>query len=219
MEAAIATPVFVALILGVVEGGLYMKDYLAVSSAVRAGARSASAAGSDRTADLYTVLNIGRESTGINRDQIEFVVIYKATGFGAGPTTESGPGTGCQAGQPKAGVCNVYRPEDFARAEAQVAEETLQAKAAAAGQPRSLDLSKVWFGCVETGPNAYRSPDRYWCPTTRKVANSDNNRQGPDYVGVWIKAKHPWVTGMFGDNQQMTDQSVIQIEPRREEAS
>ncbi len=215
MEAAIVTPIFLVLIMGVAEGGLYMKDYLAISSAVRAGARSASAAGNDRVADLYTVLNVARESAGINRNQIDYVVIYKATGYG-GSLADASPS--CLAGTPQAGVCNVYTPADFAKAEVQVKEERLQAQAVAAGQSRTLDLSKIWFGCQTAGPNAGKSPDRFWCPINRKIANSDNNRRGPDYVGVWIQAKHPWVTRLFGNNKVVSDQSVIQIEPRLEEA-
>ncbi|WP_421119308.1 TadE family protein [Aquihabitans daechungensis] len=36
VEAAFVTPVFFAMILGIFEAGLYMKDYLAMSNAVRA---------------------------------------------------------------------------------------------------------------------------------------------------------------------------------------
>lgn len=207
------------LVLGVAEGGLFMKDYLAVANAARAGARTASAAGADANTDLYTLLDVIQESAGIARSQIDYIVVYKATGFGAGPTDDSGPGTGCLSGIAITGKCNVYRPSDFAKAEAQAAEQQAQAAADASGTPRTLDKSKLWFGCQTTGPNANQSLDRYWCPTTRKVARSDNSRQGPDYVGVWIKARHSWVTKMFGNNKTITDQSVIQIEPRRMEAS
>lgn len=219
LEAAFATPIFMMLVLGVAEGGLFMKDYLAVANAARAGARSASAAGADAEADLYTLLDVVKEISGIPQSQIDYIVIYKATGFGAGPTDDSGPGTGCLSGVPVTGKCNVYRPADFAKARADADERAAQETAEEAGTPRTLDESKLWFGCRTTGPNANKSLDRYWCPKDRKVARSDNNRQGPDYVGVWIKARHSWVTKMFGSNKTITDQSVIQIEPRVEEAT
>ena len=216
VEAAFITPVFFALIIGIFEAGLYMKDYLAISNAVRAGARSASAAGANAQADMYTLIDVANESTALGRDQMAYVVIYKATGPGEGPTDVGGPSGGCKSGIPVAGVCNVYRKADIEKARAQVKEEAAQAAAAAAGTSRTLDESKIWFGCLTSGTHAGLSPDRYWCPGERKDARSDNNRAGPDYVGVWMKVNHKWVTRMFGNLTTMTDQSVIQIEPRSE---
>lgn len=217
VEAAFITPVFFALVLGVCEGGLYMKDHLSMSNAVRAGARSASAGGADAKADLYTVYDIANEAAALGGNQIQYVVVYKATGPGAGPTDTGGPSsTGCKSGVPVTGVCNVYYPDDLKRAVAQVQEESAQAAAVAAGQTRTIDANKIWFGCLTAGPHANASPDRYWCPGTRKDGRSDNNKAGPDYVGIWMKVNHGWVTKMFGNTSTMTDQSVIQIEPRAE---
>lgn len=216
LEAAFVTPVFFTLILGIIEGGLYMQDYLAVSNSVRAGARTASAGGAIAEADLYTVYQVAKESTALNQDQIQYVVIYKATGFGEAPTDDGSPEGGCKSGIPISGVCNVYRPADMNKALAQVEELTKQRAALTEGIDRTLDQSKIWFGCITTGPNAGQSPDRFWCPGTRKDARSDNNRTGPDYVGVYIKAEHGWVTKMFGNKTTISDQSVIQIEPRSE---
>lgn len=216
VEAAFVTPVFFALILGIFEAGLYMNDYLAISNSVRAGARSASAGGANSQSDMFTVIDVANESSALGRDQIQYLVIYKATGPGAGPTDVGGPSGGCLSGQAVSGVCNVYYPADFEKAIEQAKEESLQAAAIAAGQNRTLDQSKIWFGCLTTGIHANQSPDRYWCPGTRLDARSDNNRAGPDYVGVWMKVNHKWVTHMFGSQATMTDQSVIQIEPRSE---
>ncbi len=216
VEAAFITPVFFALILGLFEGGLYMKDYLALSNAVRAGARSASAAGADGQADLYTLIDVNNEASGLGAGQLKYVVIYKATGPGDGPTDVGGPSGGCKSGIAVTDVCNVYYPEDINKAIAQVKEERAQAAADAAGTGRTLDTDKIWFGCLISGPHANASPDRFWCPGSRADARSDNNKAGPDYVGIWIKAEHGWVTKMFGSTTTMTDQSVIQIEPRSE---
>lgn len=217
VEAAFVTPVFFVLIFGVFEGGLFMKDYLAVSNAVRAGARSASAGGALAQTDLYTINDIANESAALSRDQIQYVVIYKASGYGTGPSgTGTGISGGCKGGIPEAGVCNVYIPADFDKASAQIKEISAQEAAEHANQTRTLDESKIWFGCVTTGPNAGASPDRYWCPGTRNDGRSDNGGSGPDYVGVYMKVNHDWVTKMFGRTKTITDQSVIQIEPREE---
>lgn len=216
VEAAFVTPVFFILILGIIEAGLYMKDYLGLSSAVRAGARSASAGGAQAESDLYTLLDVVRESEALDEGDIQYVVIYKATGLGAGPTDDGGPDGGCRSGIPVTGVCNVYYPADFAKAAEHAKEVDDQRQAILNDTPRTLNPNKIWFGCLTSGPHAGESPDRHWCPSSRKDARSDNNQAGPDYVGVWMKAEHTWVTKMFGSARTMSDQSVIQIEPRSE---
>lgn len=203
IEAAIFTPVFFLLVFGVMEIGLAMNDSLAVSSSVKAGARMASATGNEPRADLYTMLNIARESTAINRGDIVRIVIYRPQGFGDGPTES------CKAGTPKAwtqgdpsGACNVYTSADLRTAEVQVREET---EAAAAGRP--VNPAKIWFGCTKPG----QSLDRHWCPIDRKVTQKGT---GPEYVGVWVRIEHKWVTKIFGNSRTMEDQSVIRLEPR-----
>lgn len=62
------------------------------------------------------------------------------------------------------------------------------------------------WGCAKPGI----SPDRHWCPSDREVSLE----VGPDYVGVWMKIEHPWVTKVFGSAQTFTDSSVIRLEPR-----
>jgi hypothetical protein len=60
------------------------------------------------------------------------------------------------------------------------------------------------FGC------GAGQPDNYWCPTTRK----DNQADPPDYIGVYIKAQHNWITGLFGSSRMMGDTTVMRIEPQ-----
>ena len=72
----------------------------------------------------------------------------------------------------------------------------------------ALDLAKTEFGC-----RSDRNLDRYWCPTARKVAESGPNGP-PDYIGVWIKVNHTWVTGLFGNSVTFRDSTVMRIEPQ-----
>jgi hypothetical protein len=37
----------------------------------------------------------------------------------------------------------------------------------------------------------------------------------PDFIGVYMKAVHPYYSGFFGDDVTLTDQAIIQIEPRQ----
>lgn len=201
IEAAIFAPVFFALIFGVMEIGLAMNDSLAVSSSVKAGARMASASGNDKKADLYTVLNIARESAAIGRDDVDLVVIYKPATFGKGPSDS------CKAGNPQPGVCNVYTAADLRNAEIQVKEET----DAVAGS-RAIDPTKVFFGCEKgTPPHTQTLKDNYWCPLDRTVKLTG---LGPDFVGVYMRVDHKWVTKMFGNSTKLESQSIIRLEPR-----
>ena len=69
-----------------------------------------------------------------------------------------------------------------------------------------LQRPKTDFGCLSS-----QDLDRYWCPSNRKITLSGS---GTDYVGVWVKIDHKWVTKMFGSDKTLTDSSVIRIEPR-----
>lgn len=70
--------------------------------------------------------------------------------------------------------------------------------AAAFAQP----LTK--FGC------GAGSIDSVWCPTTR----GDSQAIGPDYLGVWVKTTHGFVTKLFGTSRTITDGVVMRIEPK-----
>lgn len=54
------------------------------------------------------------------------------------------------------------------------------------------------------------SIDFVWCPTTRV----DSQAVGPDYLGVWVKTTHGFVTKMFGTSKTITDSVVMRIEPK-----
>lgn len=220
LEAAVVTPIFLMVIMAIAEAGLYMRNYLGVSNTVRAGARASSAGGDNAagalgtdvaSADLYTVAAIARESSAISRSAIQYVVVYKATGYGAGPVDDGVDGVpaGCFAGQPRDGLCNVYTTADFDAAQAELEERTRHADAKVTDPTDVLDMDKMTFGCAPT------SPDRYWCPNTRKSALNSNGGLGPDYVGVYMKVRHDWLTGIFGSSRYIADTSVIKIEPTR----
>jgi hypothetical protein len=68
------------------------------------------------------------------------------------------------------------------------------------------DLSQplTRFGC------GAGSLDSVWCPTTRQ----DSQAIGPDYIGVWVKTVHGFVTKLFGTSRAITDGVVMRIEPK-----
>jgi hypothetical protein len=68
-----------------------------------------------------------------------------------------------------------------------------------------LSRPKSDFGC-----RTDRDLDRYWCPTDREVRASGP----PDYVGVYVQARHSFITGLFGSGMNLTDEIVMRIEPQ-----
>jgi len=85
-----------------------------------------------------------------------------------------------------ANSCNVYTPADFL-------------------------LPKSEFGCDPT-PNPLPDPDRHWCPTDRIVSVGT----GLDYVGIWMRVQHNYITGMFGSGVTFEDTTILKVEPQEQ---
>ena len=76
-------------------------------------------------------------------------------------------------------------------------------------------LLRVPDGADWTDCSLSTDPSRFWCPTTRKTAATATAGNGPpDYLGVWVQVKHPWITGLFGSQIILTSQTVTKIEAR-----
>jgi Flp pilus assembly protein TadG len=180
VEAAFVTPVFMMMVLGIMEMGLAMNDKLAIAHTVRAGTRVASASGNDSYADYGIIQAVRREAAALPDTSIIRVVVYRASRFGEAPPQACMDGTSLTPANATAPACNVYVPSQF-------------------------DDVKSRWAC-----NVAESLDKYWCPTSRITSRS----VGPNYVGVWMKVEHHWITQLFGDTAILTDQSVIRLEPR-----
>lgn len=78
VEAAIVTPVVMAMLFGIIELGFLFKDYLAVSGAVRAGVRMASA--NPRTSTFAQVAADSVAATGgaANLGDVDEMWVYQA---------------------------------------------------------------------------------------------------------------------------------------------
>lgn len=93
VEAAIVTPIFLLLVIGVIEFGLAFKDQLAITSAVRAGARIASA--EPRVASFAddAAAQVAREGAALDMTDVTALWVYKADAsghpLGAGGTFNS----------------------------------------------------------------------------------------------------------------------------------
>jgi len=107
LEAAIVTPVFLALLLAAIEGGIAFYERLTVANMSLAGARSASGQGSEALADYHVLRAVG-SGGGMAGGQISIIVVYRATGPGDRVPDD------CRTAS-VTGVCNRYVAGDLAR--------------------------------------------------------------------------------------------------------
>lgn len=94
----------------------------------------------------------------------------------------------CKAGTPVTGVCNVYSSAD-------------------------LTVAEIEFGCQDVAlGDPYDSPDRFWCPRDREVSVGS----GLDYVGIYVRITHDYITGLFGNSVTFEDQMILKMEPQEQ---
>jgi hypothetical protein len=213
-------PLLFSLLFGIIEIGFALKSYTSASNAVRAGGRMASVAGNDGSADQLIMSRLATEAAGLSRGEIDYIIVWKATGPGqsvpAGCVSAAEGGSGpnqrsvgvYDGGVGNAGACNVYRKPDAANGAFDMA----------LGRADNPDPN-WYFGCTDpSAAGANHMVDCNWSPKNRKVVISPRGTPSatalkPDHLGVYIKATHDYVTGVFGDTLTITDSSITLLEP------
>jgi hypothetical protein len=191
VEAALVTPLLFALLLGILEMSFLLRDHVAVSSAVRVGARVASAAAdagpgiceSGLTAPPCTPQKspafaqaaadaIQRAGSAMPHDAINYLLVYKANSHGM-------PGAEAVTTMPAscAAVTNCVR--------------------------------FVWRPAL----NAFRYDSGAW---DSKTVNACVNES--DTLGVYMNANHDFLSGMFGASITTSDRAVMKFEPLPEDS-
>ncbi len=91
----------------------------------------------------------------------------------------------CRTSPPtsQAGLCNVYTGADL-----------------------TALTPSAFSGTTACGATA---PDRFWCPTSRQKVQ----QLGTDFLGVWIVAESPTVTGLFTAPLDLGARAVMRLEP------
>lgn len=82
VEAAIITPIFLLLVVGILEFGLVFKDQLAVTSAARSGARIASAEPRNASFATDAAAAVAQEASALDSKTIKALWIYQADSTG-----------------------------------------------------------------------------------------------------------------------------------------
>lgn len=225
VEAAIVLPLLFLMIFGILEIGSALKSYSGAANAVRAGGRMASVAGNDADADRAILERIAREAAGVGEGEIEYIVIWHASSTGEVPppaclpAAQPSPNLTSQgvsdggASVNAIGACNIYHRPDAPGGAFDMAT------GAAANPP------DTYFGCAGAGsppnPGDGNRLDCNWPGRHRKITvvprgatPPPGQSATPDYVGIYIKAEHSYITGVLGDTLTITDAAVNLIEPQ-----
>lgn len=163
-----------------------------MANASREGARAASVSGNSPEADFLVLRTIehGFDAWGV--ENLDFIVIYHATG----PDDTVPESCKLESGSTP-GLCNQYRAIDF---QLSIYD--------AAGDPTGHFLCES------------EALDRFWCPTDRITGIGASSGDvsfpdGPAYIGIYMQARHEYMTGFIGSSVLLTDDQVIRIEPDR----
>ncbi|MEX2293941.1 MAG: TadE family protein [Acidimicrobiales bacterium] len=221
VEAVIVLPVLLFLIFAIIEVGGTLRSYSGTASAVRNGGRTASLAAADSMADAQILTKVARHADSMGRDEVQFVVIWHATGPGdpvpaaclpASYTAPNSASVGDAGTGPNAmGACSVYLAP------------SMPGGAFAMADGNAVEPAAYYFGCAgPSDPDAWHKLDCNWPPTSRQVLTSPRGAANPhstDFVGLYVQARHDSYTGVLGSGFTITDQSITLIEPQGYELS
>jgi Flp pilus assembly protein TadG len=110
VEFALVLPLLISIVFGIVEFGLFFRDYLTVANTTRTGARVGSAAGSSYDADYQILQAIKSAATALptGANAIEDISIFKSSASDG--TVPAACKTASQTSQ-----CNHYTKTDLSR--------------------------------------------------------------------------------------------------------
>ncbi len=182
------TPVFFALIFGIMELGLLFRNSLTTNNSAQQGARAASVSGNSPDADYLIIRSVEHGLEAMDLQDLDFIVVFKASGPGdavpAACLTASQTYDPLNAASP---ACNRYTAADFFK---EIEDPVTGA-----------DTGN--FRCSMT------AVDRFWCPSDRESSLS----AGTDYVGIYVQTNHDFVTGFFSDGRDLSETRIIRLEP------
>jgi TadE-like protein len=185
VEAALVTPLLMALVLGIIEMALLMKDDVALTSAVRNGGRIASA-------------NAGAGPGGVAADD----------GSCLTPCSPANAPMFAQMAANAIQTAGSALPKDSI-------QELWVYKANDKGYPGADGSTAMVCGsnCVKykwlVSSDQFRYYSGSWASTSINACANNN----PDSVGVYLKAQHNFVSGFFSRSIMIDDHAVFTFEP------
>ena len=184
VEAALAVPILLFVILGAVEAGMAWEAKSATTSGVRTGLLRAASIGDQPETDLRILQSIVGEIGADNVENLEWVVIFDAT-----DPDHTGTIDDCrlaEAGGGIFGTCNTYGSgTQFADVVAgTITQADFDDGGNVSGNTYNCDATKI---------------DSNWCAPGRLV-------NGDIQIGIALKYQHDWFTGILpGDGVDFED--------------
>ncbi len=190
VEFALVAPIFVVLVLGVMDFGFAMRETNRLERTTSAAARTGASLANYKYTDYEVLKVVDAATAGIEGLELQQVVVYKTTSSDGPPPDTCTGGTGVDD------LCNVYTAE-------MVAEDDFEV-----GFPDRGDAAPT---ACDAG-----SWDAGWCPmSSPPPAAQSRERRIPsrDFLGVYIEARYSGVTQMLPTGVTFEKYAVFAIEP------
>lgn len=191
VEAALVMPILALMVFGIIEFGFLLKDYAGVSALVRTGARIASTGAADGPGTCDT--SPGAPTC----------------------TPTSSPALAQEAADAiqRSGV--VSNPDQI--------QYILVYKANDKGYPGANGSTTMPADCSATANcvkfvwrasiNQFKFNSGSWNSTSISACFPGSPTNPMDRVGIYLKASHPMITGLFGTSIPISDRAVMDFEP------
>jgi hypothetical protein len=75
--------------------------------------------------------------------------------------------------------------------------------------PATTCLKFTW----NTATKSWNAPTGTWAPTAQNACLGAGAGQYPDAVGVYVKTRYTFFTGLFGSGMDLTSKTVMRLEP------
>jgi len=184
VEFALVAPVLFIMVIGIIEMALLMRDHVALTSLVRTGGRTASAN-----------LQMGPAGDGEGGDCIS-------------------PCTPANAPMLAQLAANAIQRAGTALPPGSIRELWIY-KANSKGYPGGASSTSMecTVNCVKYAWQPTKEQFRYLTGTWQSSTISACANNNPDSVGVYMRAEHSFMSGMFGSTADIEDHAVFTFEP------
>jgi hypothetical protein len=195
------TPLFMYLLFGIAEMGLFFRTYITIGAALADGSRTGSILGNSLDVDYQIIQSVKRDLEAVPRNDIKVLVVYKAGS--ASTTNAAATAVPSACSQPSvstpvslistASNCSAYTPAT------------------------DWNATETRYYTCQTTPSPYQNRSAGWCPTDRltaATATGTTPKGPPDYLGIYVRVNHTYLTGLFGRTKTAEQTMVTRLEPQ-----
>jgi hypothetical protein len=191
VEAALVMPILALLVFGIIEFGFLLRDYAGVSALVRTGARIAST-GADHGPGVCDTSPGAPTCTPASSPAL------------AQEAADAIQRSGVVSNPDQIQYILVYKANDKGYPGAN-GSTTMPADCSST----SNCVKFVWRSSI----NQFKYNSGSWNSTSISACFPGSVANPMDRVGIYLKASHPMITGLFGSSISLSDRAVMDFEP------